>query len=239
MCMSCLPAHVLGLACLQEGERHASLALGFAEAAQKLGLVGSHDTSASHAQEAAAELASQMADLDMSTTEHAQHGQHAHQHQPQDGEGGEAQAGEAAAQEAYSRNIEYLRYRQVAAQACSNSPFTCSFHASLPVPFKEIDTSAPLCLHSFRSFPRPFLGCLLFCLTVCMGAPLLTLFLRMMQLCSVESGVVAGFQMATAAGPLCDEPMWGVAFEVEARLNVGQQQQQGRCSRRLEKGSPG
>jgi ribosome assembly protein 1 len=48
--------------------------------------------------------------------------------------------------------------------------------------------------------------------------------------CSVESGVVAGFQLATAAGPLCDEPMWGVAFEVEARLNLGdaqQHQQQG------------
>lgn len=38
---------------------------------------------------------------------------------------------------------------------------------------------------------------------------------------SVESGVVAGFQLATAAGPLCDEPMWGVAFEVEARFNMG------------------
>lgn len=31
---------------------------------------------------------------------------------------------------------------------------------------------------------------------------------------SVESGVVAGFQLATANGPLCDEPMWGVAFQV-------------------------
>lgn len=35
---------------------------------------------------------------------------------------------------------------------------------------------------------------------------------------SVESGVTAGFQMATAAGPLCDEPLWGVVFEVEVRL---------------------
>lgn len=26
--------------------------------------------------------------------------------------------------------------------------------------------------------------------------------------------------MATAAGPLCEEPMWGVAFEVDVRLNV-------------------
>lgn len=31
---------------------------------------------------------------------------------------------------------------------------------------------------------------------------------------SVQSGITAGFQLATAAGPLCDEPMWGVAFEV-------------------------
>lgn len=29
-----------------------------------------------------------------------------------------------------------------------------------------------------------------------------------------------GYQLASAAGPLCDEPMWGIAFEVEARLNV-------------------
>ena len=31
---------------------------------------------------------------------------------------------------------------------------------------------------------------------------------------SVESGISAGFQLATSAGPLCDEPMWGVVFEV-------------------------
>lgn len=31
---------------------------------------------------------------------------------------------------------------------------------------------------------------------------------------SVESGIAAGFQIAAANGPLCDEPMWGVAFEV-------------------------
>ncbi len=37
---------------------------------------------------------------------------------------------------------------------------------------------------------------------------------------SVESGVASGFQMAAAAGPLCDEPLWGVAFAVEARLNL-------------------
>lgn len=31
---------------------------------------------------------------------------------------------------------------------------------------------------------------------------------------AVETGISAGFQLATGAGPLCDEPMWGVAFEV-------------------------
>lgn len=35
---------------------------------------------------------------------------------------------------------------------------------------------------------------------------------------SVESGVTAGFQLAAGAGPLCDESMWGVVFEVEVRL---------------------
>ncbi|GIL84225.1 hypothetical protein Vretifemale_12915, partial [Volvox reticuliferus] len=43
---------------------------------------------------------------------------------------------------------------------------------------------------------------------------------------SVESGVVAGFQIATASGPLCEEPLWGVAFELEVRLVQPQQQQQ-------------
>ena len=32
------------------------------------------------------------------------------------------------------------------------------------------------------------------------------------------TGVVAGFQWATSAGPLCEEPMWGIAFELDARL---------------------
>lgn len=31
---------------------------------------------------------------------------------------------------------------------------------------------------------------------------------------SVESGIVSGFQLASANGPLCDEPMWGLIFEV-------------------------
>lgn len=32
---------------------------------------------------------------------------------------------------------------------------------------------------------------------------------------SIESGIVSGFQLATANGPLCDEPMWGICFEVD------------------------
>ncbi|KAH7542015.1 hypothetical protein FEM48_Zijuj02G0028700 [Ziziphus jujuba var. spinosa] len=35
----------------------------------------------------------------------------------------------------------------------------------------------------------------------------------------LESSVVSGFQLATAAGPLCDEPMWGLAFAVEAFIS--------------------
>ncbi|KAL4611467.1 hypothetical protein ACB092_08G125700 [Castanea dentata] len=35
----------------------------------------------------------------------------------------------------------------------------------------------------------------------------------------LESSVVTGFQLATAAGPLCDEPMWGLAFVVEAYIS--------------------
>ena len=37
---------------------------------------------------------------------------------------------------------------------------------------------------------------------------------------SVEAGIASGFQMATAAGPLCDEPMWGVCVEVDACLHI-------------------
>ncbi|XP_021300867.1 elongation factor-like GTPase 1 [Herrania umbratica] len=36
---------------------------------------------------------------------------------------------------------------------------------------------------------------------------------------SLESSVMSGFQLATAAGPLCDEPMWGLAFVVEAYIS--------------------
>ena len=35
---------------------------------------------------------------------------------------------------------------------------------------------------------------------------------------SLQSSVVSGFQLATAARPLCDEPMWGFAFLVEAYI---------------------
>ncbi|GBG91742.1 hypothetical protein CBR_g53556 [Chara braunii] len=33
---------------------------------------------------------------------------------------------------------------------------------------------------------------------------------------SLENSVLAGFQLATSAGPLCEEPMWGLAFTIEA-----------------------
>ncbi len=130
-----------------QAERHATLSLGFSEAAQKLGLVGGSDTSSSHAQAADAELASQLASLDMVATEDAQHAQqgarelptqHAEQAQQAqlngtangaagtiaaglegagagaaaaDSGGGAPTEAAAAAAAAYSRNIEYLRYR--------------------------------------------------------------------------------------------------------------------------------
>ncbi|KAL8479138.1 hypothetical protein ACS0TY_026115 [Phlomoides rotata] len=36
---------------------------------------------------------------------------------------------------------------------------------------------------------------------------------------SLESSVLSGFQIATSAGPLCDEPVWGLAFIVEAFIS--------------------
>ncbi|PIA61307.1 hypothetical protein AQUCO_00300683v1 [Aquilegia coerulea] len=36
---------------------------------------------------------------------------------------------------------------------------------------------------------------------------------------SLQNSVVSGFQLATGAGPLCDEPMWGLAFLVEAYIS--------------------
>lgn len=36
---------------------------------------------------------------------------------------------------------------------------------------------------------------------------------------SLESSVISGFQLATAQGPLCEEPMWGLAFTVEMFVN--------------------
>ncbi|RDX92267.1 Elongation factor-like GTPase 1, partial [Mucuna pruriens] len=35
----------------------------------------------------------------------------------------------------------------------------------------------------------------------------------------LESSVISGFQLATSAGPLCNESMWGLAFVVEARIS--------------------
>ncbi|XP_009778707.1 uncharacterized protein [Nicotiana sylvestris] len=36
---------------------------------------------------------------------------------------------------------------------------------------------------------------------------------------NLESSILSGFQLATAAGPLCDEPMWGLAFVIEAYIS--------------------
>ncbi|OMO98297.1 hypothetical protein COLO4_14020 [Corchorus olitorius] len=36
---------------------------------------------------------------------------------------------------------------------------------------------------------------------------------------SLESSVLSGFQLATGSGPLCDEPMWGLAFVIEAYIS--------------------
>nr|GEV50737.1 elongation factor-like GTPase 1 [Tanacetum cinerariifolium] len=36
---------------------------------------------------------------------------------------------------------------------------------------------------------------------------------------SLRSSVLSGFQVATSSGPLCDEPMWGLAFVVEASVS--------------------
>ncbi|KAF7833788.1 elongation factor-like GTPase 1 [Senna tora] len=40
----------------------------------------------------------------------------------------------------------------------------------------------------------------------------------------LESSIISGFQLATAAGPLCDEPLWGLAFVIEAYIypSIGQ-----------------
>lgn len=37
---------------------------------------------------------------------------------------------------------------------------------------------------------------------------------------SLESSVISGFQLATAQGPLCEEPMWGLAFSIEVSVNT-------------------
>lgn len=42
---------------------------------------------------------------------------------------------------------------------------------------------------------------------------------------SLESSVISGFQLAAAAGPLCEEPMWGLAFLIEARISPMEGQQ--------------
>ncbi|KAG0471884.1 hypothetical protein HPP92_016430 [Vanilla planifolia] len=35
---------------------------------------------------------------------------------------------------------------------------------------------------------------------------------------SLKNSILAGFQLATSAGPLCDEPMWGLAFLIESYI---------------------
>lgn len=35
---------------------------------------------------------------------------------------------------------------------------------------------------------------------------------------AIESGIASGFQMACAAGPLCQDPLWGVAVELSVGL---------------------
>jgi ribosome assembly protein 1 len=39
---------------------------------------------------------------------------------------------------------------------------------------------------------------------------------RILQLQEIEASILSGFQLATSSGPLCDEPMRGVAFIIEA-----------------------
>lgn len=36
----------------------------------------------------------------------------------------------------------------------------------------------------------------------------------------ILSGLVAGFQLATTAGPLCEEPIWGVVFDAEIQIQL-------------------
>ncbi|CAI9774540.1 unnamed protein product [Fraxinus pennsylvanica] len=53
---------------------------------------------------------------------------------------------------------------------------------------------------------------------------------------SLENSVLSGFQLATSAGPLCDEPMWGLGFVVEAYVSpmVGQTNENNSSSQQLE-----
>ena len=46
------------------------------------------------------------------------------------------------------------------------------------------------------------------------GQPLGSAHVPAHVLHSIQSGLATGFQLASAAGPLCDEPLWGIAFEV-------------------------
>lgn len=37
---------------------------------------------------------------------------------------------------------------------------------------------------------------------------------------AIESGISAGFQLACSAGPLCQAPLWGVAFDLAVGVAV-------------------
>ncbi|CAL1401670.1 unnamed protein product [Linum trigynum] len=41
---------------------------------------------------------------------------------------------------------------------------------------------------------------------------------------TLQNSIVSGFQLATSAGPLCDEPMWGLGFVVEAHISPSTEQ---------------
>ena len=43
-----------------------------------------------------------------------------------------------------------------------------------------------------------------------------------------EAGVVGGFQLATAHGPLCEEPLWGTCFKVDVALRRASESQEAR-----------
>nr|TKR83556.1 hypothetical protein D5086_0000263270 [Populus alba] len=49
--------------------------------------------------------------------------------------------------------------------------------------------------------------------------PIEVLKKRIMDVLESDNSVVSGFQLATAAGLICDEPMWGLTFVIEACIS--------------------